>query len=136
MLERPQLQADTITRPFQMLAAWLVGLVLIDGIFLETALRLDAGGWERKWLVVAAILNVPAFLAALFTLQTRFRAELQDDPHYERYLGQKAADELGLAWYDDGEPAPGEEPEAAADAEDEDEDEAEAETAAAPAAAA
>jgi hypothetical protein len=103
MLERTELKADTITRPFQMLAAWLVGLVLIDGIFLETALRLDAGAWERRWLVAAAIFNVPAFLAALFTLQTRFRAELQDDAHYERYLGQKAADELGLTWYDDGE---------------------------------
>jgi hypothetical protein len=103
MLERTELKADTITRPFQMLAAWLVGLVLIDGLFLETALRLDAASWERHWLVAAAILNVPAFLAALFTLQTRFRAELQDDVHYARYLGKKAADEIGIAWYDDGE---------------------------------
>ena len=112
MLDEPRLQPDKVTRPIQLLAAWLVGLILIDGIFLETALRLDAGAWERSGLVVAAILNVPVFLAALFTLQTRFRAELQDDAHYERYLGKKAEDSVGLAWYADGEADTGEDDEA------------------------
>ena len=84
------IQPQQVTRPIQLLAAWLVGLICIDGIFLEVALRLD-GGWERGGLVLAAILNVPAFLTAMFTLQTRFRAELQDDAHYAQYLSKKTA---------------------------------------------
>jgi hypothetical protein len=94
MLDKPPIQPQLVTRPIQLLAAWLVGLVCLDGIFLEVALRLDAHGWERGGLVVAAVLNVPAFLAAMFTLQTRFRAELQDDAHYAQYLSKKTSETL------------------------------------------
>jgi hypothetical protein len=101
VLESQKLQPEKVTRPIQLLAAWLVGLVVIDGIFLEVAVRLEPGSWERSGLVVAAILNVPAFLAALFTLQTRFRAELQDDVHYAQYLSKKTAEAVALPWADD-----------------------------------
>jgi hypothetical protein len=94
MLDKPQIQPQYVTKPIQLLAAWLVGLICIDGIFLEVALRLQPRTWERGWLVLAAILNVPAFLTAMFTLQTRFRAELQDDPHYAQYLSKKTSESL------------------------------------------
>jgi len=103
MLESQKLQPEKVTRPIQLLAAWLVGLVVIDGIFLEVAVRLEPGSWERRGLVLAAILNVPAFLAALFTLQTRFRAELQDDVHYAQYLSKKTAEAVALPWADEDE---------------------------------
>jgi hypothetical protein len=96
MLGEQRIEPDKVTRPIQLLAAWLVGLICIDLIFLEAALRLEATAWERRWLIVAAILNVPAFLAAMFTLQTRFRAELQDDAHYARYLSKKTAEAIAL----------------------------------------
>jgi hypothetical protein len=94
MLDKPSIQPQNVTRPIQLLAAWLVGLVCIDGTFLEVALRLEPRAWERGWLVLAAILNVPAFLTAMFTLQTRFRAELQDDAHYAQYLSKKTSESL------------------------------------------
>lgn len=100
MLDKPQIQPQHVTKPIQLLAAWLVGLVCIDGIFLEVALRLQSG-WERGWLVLAAILNVPAFLTAMFTLQTRFRAELQDDPHYAQYLSKKTSESLTVKRIDE-----------------------------------
>jgi hypothetical protein len=96
MLDKPQIDPHHVTRPIQLLAAWLVGLICIDGIFLEVALRLERGAWERGWLVLAAIVNVPAFLTAMFTLQTRFRAELQDDAHYAQYLSKKTSESLTL----------------------------------------
>ena len=40
MLDKPSIQPQHVTRPIQLLAAWLVGLVCIDGTFLEVALRL------------------------------------------------------------------------------------------------
>lgn len=106
MLDKPQIQPQQVTRPIQLLAAWLVGLIVIDGIFLEIALRLEPGAWERGWLVLAAILNVPAFLTAMFTLQTRFRAELQDDPHYAQYLSKKTAQSLTLVRVDEATSTP------------------------------
>ena len=102
MLDKPQIQPQNVTKPIQLLAAWLVGLICIDGIFLEVALRLEPRTWERGWLVLAAILNVPAFLTAMFTLQTRFRAELQDDPHYAQYLSKKTSESLTVKRVDVG----------------------------------
>lgn len=83
-----QIHPHKVTKPIQLLAAWLVGLLLIDAMFLATALQLEPG-WERGLLVVFAILNVPMFLGALFILQTRFRAELQEDTFYSEYLSKK-----------------------------------------------
>jgi hypothetical protein len=102
MLDKPTIQPQNVTRPIQLLAAWLVGLVCIDGTFLEVALRLEPGAWERGWLVLAAVLNVPAFLTAMFTLQTRFRAELQDDAHYAQYLSKKTSESLTVRRSDGG----------------------------------
>lgn len=84
-----RIEPHRVTKPIQLLAAWLVGLILTNGIFLAAAMKLDAGTWERGALVLSAILNVPIFLVALFVLQTRFRAELQEDSYYSTYLNQK-----------------------------------------------
>jgi len=84
-----KINPEKVTRPIQLLAAWLVGLVLINGTFLATAATLSQGEWERSALIIAAIINVPIFLVAFFLLQTRFRAELQEDSFYHQYLNKK-----------------------------------------------
>lgn len=84
-----KIEPQKVTKPIQLLAAWLVGLILIDGIFLTAASALRGGGLESSILVIAAVLNVPIFLIALFVLQTRFRPELQEDSYYSQYLDKK-----------------------------------------------
>ncbi len=86
-----RIEPHKVTKPIQLLAAWLVGLILTNSIFLTAALNLDPHTWERGALVVSAIVNVPIFLLALFILQTRFRAELQEDTFYSEYLSKKTA---------------------------------------------
>lgn len=86
-----RIEPHKVTKPIQLLAAWLVGLILTNGIFLSAALHLEPNTWERGALVVASIINVPIFLLALFILQTRFRAELQEDTYYSEYLSKKTA---------------------------------------------
>lgn len=86
-----QIQPHKVTKPIQLLAAWLIGLVLTVGLFLATALKLEPDSWERGALVIAAIVDVPLFLYALFLLQTKFRAELQEDSFYSEYLSKKTA---------------------------------------------
>jgi hypothetical protein len=85
-----KIEPHRVTKPIQLLAAWLVGLVLVDAMFLAAALQLEAG-WERGCLIGFAILNVPLFLAAIFVLQTKFRAELQEDTFYSEYLSKKTS---------------------------------------------
>lgn len=87
---------NKVTKPIQLLAAWLVGLIAINAIALGAALKLPNGSWERGFLVVASVLNVPAFLGAMFRLQTKFRAELQDDTHYSQYLNKKTSAEVTI----------------------------------------
>jgi hypothetical protein len=61
------IKPDRITKPIQLLAAWLTGLVLIDGAFLTAAASLTRPDWGSGVLVVAAVVNVPLFIAALFS---------------------------------------------------------------------
>ena len=82
-----KIDSQKVTKPIQLLSAWLVGLIAINGSFLTAAANID--GWEKSILVVAAILNVPLFLIAIFVLQTKFRPELQEDAFYSKYLDSK-----------------------------------------------
>jgi hypothetical protein len=81
-----ELQPHKVTKPIQLLAAWLLGLVLIDGAFLAAARVIVVPAWAPGILVVAAVLNVPLFLLCIFLLQTKFRPEMQEDSFYSRYL--------------------------------------------------
>ena len=84
-----RIQPHKVTKPLQLLAAWLVGLVAIDTAFLAAANMIEVPIWAPALLVVAAVVNVPIFLVCLFLLQTRFRPEMQEDEYYSRYLETK-----------------------------------------------
>lgn len=88
-ITKQQIRPERITRPFQLLAAWLTGLVAIDGAFLTAAKYLSEPTWVPGLLVAAAVVNVPLFLVAIFILQTRFRPEMQEDAYYSKYLEDK-----------------------------------------------
>lgn len=84
-----QIEPHKITKPIQLLAAWLSGLVLIDGLFLYSASNIPKPDWVTASLVVAGIINVPLFLFSIFLLQTKFRPEMQEDSFYLKYLESK-----------------------------------------------
>ncbi|MDX1585641.1 MAG: hypothetical protein R3222_02815 [Balneolaceae bacterium] len=50
---------------------------------------MDPSSWQSGALTVAAIVNVPIFIGALFLLQTKFRPELQEDSYYSTYLNNR-----------------------------------------------
>jgi len=81
-----RIEPSKVTKPIQLLAAWLVGLVLVNGSFLGTAISITSPEWLRVTLVIASILNVPIFLFCVFLLQTKFRPEMQEDSYYSKYL--------------------------------------------------
>lgn len=77
---------EKVTKPIQLLAAWLVGLIVVNASFLLAARQITNPSWAAGVLVVAAIANVPIFIAALFLLQTKFRPQMQEDSYYSQYL--------------------------------------------------
>jgi hypothetical protein len=85
-MNNSQIIPEKVTRPIQLLAAWLTGLIIINGAFLITATQMTSHPWASGALVIAAIVNVPLFLISIFLLQTRYRPEMQEDVYYSKYL--------------------------------------------------
>lgn len=77
---------EKVTRPIQLLAAWLTGLVIVDGSFLTAASHISQPDWATGVLVIASVINVPIFLISIFLLQTKYRPEMQEDIYYSKYL--------------------------------------------------
>ncbi|QXC37022.1 hypothetical protein V3429_02920 [Aeromonas jandaei] len=85
-MSEQKIDPNQVTKPIQLLAAWLVGLILINSTFLGAAKVITTPAWASGLLVVAAVVNVPIFLILIFFLQTKFRAELQEDTFYSKHL--------------------------------------------------
>ena len=81
-----QIRPEKVTKPIQLLAAWLAGMILMNTAFLTAAATIQKPDWAAGVLVIAAIVNVPLFLLALFLLQTKFRPEMQEDIYYSKHL--------------------------------------------------
>ena len=93
-MSEQNIKPEKITKPIQLLGAWLAGLFSIDSCFLFAASKLEQGSFESSALVIAAIANVPIFLIAVFLLQTKFRPEMQEDSYYSTYLNQKTNEKV------------------------------------------
>ena len=95
-IDKPHL----VTKPIQLLAAWLVGLTVIDASFLGAAKLIGSNTWECGVLVCAAVANVPIFILALFLLQTKFRPEMQEDSFYSEYINRKTGSSVQISKID------------------------------------
>lgn len=99
-MNEQNIKPEKITKPIQLLGAWLAGLFSIDGCFLFAAANMQQGSFESCALTIAAIVNVPIFLISVFLLQTKFRPELQEDSYYSTYLNQKTNEKVVVSKLD------------------------------------
>ncbi len=91
-----KIDPQTVTKPLQLLAAWLVALIVLDTAFLTAAATIKAPDWAPAILVIASVANVPLFLFGMFLLQTKYRPEMQEDSFYSVYLrDQRKLNDLG-----------------------------------------
>ncbi|NVO73264.1 hypothetical protein [Photobacterium damselae] len=88
-MKNQNIKPDKITKPLQLLGAWLVGLFSINSCFLIAASNMEQDSTGSLLLIGAAIINVPIFLISVFILQTKFRPEMQEDQYYSIYLSSK-----------------------------------------------
>lgn len=52
--------------------AWLLGLVVVDAVFLWAAGGIQQPSWGSAVLLIAAVINVPLFLGTLLLLRAKF----------------------------------------------------------------
>lgn len=89
-MTEPKIEPHKITKPIQLLAVWLVALILIDGTFLTAAARIENPPWLPGILGIGAVVITLLFIFLIFLMQTKYRPQLQDDPYYAEYLRRHA----------------------------------------------
>ncbi len=82
------IKPEKITKPIQLLAAWLIGLVLVVTALLTAAGNIEKPNWLPALLSIAAVSSIPLFLMMIFLLQTKYRPEMQEDSYYSQYLNK------------------------------------------------
>lgn len=82
------IDAHKITQPFQLLAAWIVGMIVLVGEFLHTTLNTQSIWIEIPAFVISVMLSL-IFIKTIFTLQTKYRPEMQDSEHYQEIWRNK-----------------------------------------------
>ena len=88
-MAEPQIQPHRITKPIQLLAVLMAGLILLVSALLGGASFLGQSAWISGFLAISAVVSVPLFLIFLFLLLTRFRPQLQEDSYYSKWLRQQ-----------------------------------------------
>ena len=92
-MQQGKIEPSKITKPIQLLAAWLTGLVIVNGTFLTAASQITTPKWAPSILIIASLINVPLFLISIFLLQTKYRPEMQEDSFYSKYLDRKYSED-------------------------------------------
>lgn len=83
-MESQRLDPEKIGSPFQLLAAAMVFVVLLNGTLLSAAAVLEDVPGASMTLVIAAVAYPPVLLGGLFVLQTRYRDKLLGDEAFLR----------------------------------------------------
>ena len=84
-MNNSKIDPEKVKSPYQLLGACLAGLVLLDGLFLYTAIQMTSPLIFPILLVSASILFVPLFLYFIFKLQTKHRKGMLSDEYYLTY---------------------------------------------------
>jgi len=96
-----EIQPEKVTKPFQLLATWLAGLVLLVSALLAASAQTYEAKWLNCFYAISAVAIIPIFLILIFLLQTKFRPEMQEDKYYSEWLSNKYRKELkeGITYY-------------------------------------
>ena len=77
-----QLDPGKVRKPIQLLAVMVAGLVLLVGLFLTAAAKVEKPSWAAGLLLITAVTIVPIFVGIVMLMWTKFRVHLQDDHYY------------------------------------------------------
>lgn len=69
---------EKITSPFQLMAAWFSMLVLLVGVLLAAAIKIEKPEWAAGYLVICSTILIMVVLGCVTLMLTKFRPHLQD----------------------------------------------------------
>ena len=81
-----KINAAKITKPIQLLAVWLIGLIAIEASLLTASGTVSNPYWLPAFYGISAVCIIPLFLVLIFLLQTKYRPQIQGDEYYAKYL--------------------------------------------------
>lgn len=87
-MSQNNIKPDKITKPIQLLAAWLLGLIILVGSLVTAATLVTEPEWLPVFFSISAVAIIPIFLFLIFQLQTKYRPQMQEDQYYSEYLNQ------------------------------------------------
>jgi signal transduction histidine kinase len=85
----PKINAEKVTKPYQLAAAVLVGVFSVDSLFLFAAANLTVPAWMPPLLVISAVAVTAISLVGLYRATTKHRDQMQDDLHFSKGLTTK-----------------------------------------------
>lgn len=80
------IKPEKVTKPFQLLATWLAGLIILVSALLIASTKTYQTKWLNSFYAISAIAIIPIFLILIFLLQTKFRPQMQEDKYYSEWL--------------------------------------------------
>jgi hypothetical protein len=89
-MNEKNLKPEKITKPIQLLAAWLLGLILLETSLLTAVATIKYPDWLPSMFGISAVAIIPLFLGMIFLLQTKYRPEMQEDSFYSKYLDRNS----------------------------------------------
>lgn len=87
-MNEQRINPEKITKPIQLLAAWLIGLILLVGALITGATQVTEPDWLPIFFSFSAVAIIPLFLYLIFKLQTKYRPQMQEDHYYSEYLNK------------------------------------------------
>lgn len=85
-MSEKNIKPEKITKPIQLLAVWLIGLIIIETSLLTASAMVSEPNWLSALYGISAVAIIPIFLILIFLLQTKFRPQIQEDEYYAKYL--------------------------------------------------
>lgn len=77
-----KVKPEKITRPIQLLAVWLLGLVALVSAFLTAAVKITSLPWLQVVLIITAGIVAIVIIVLIFLMQTKYRPEMLGDKRY------------------------------------------------------
>ena len=92
------IRPERITKPLQLLAAWLVALIILVGMLIWAGMQSNSVSWIPVLYSLTAVGIIPGFVYVIFIMQTKYRPQMQEDIYYNLWLRSLKEDKVS---YDD-----------------------------------
>jgi len=85
-MSQSNIKPEKINSPIQLMAAWFVMLIILSGVLLTSAIKIEKPEWAAGFLVVSTVILILGVILSVVLMLTKFRPNLQDGDKYAEWL--------------------------------------------------